>query len=282
MICFANSRNDGIFCHSEKPKACSESYDIQKHRMLKQVQHDKVCAFTLAEVLITLGIIGIVAAMTIPTLMQKTNERETISALKKSHSNLSQAYKLAKVEHGLPNNWYNEENDVNGTTRSALMGEIFKPYLKIAKDCGVNTGLGCWNYDTSADFVGNDKTKYGNEDYISKFILADGTSIFFYSYGGTARDFSGPYKKSYGTIGVDINGAKLPNKKGVDTFTFIITEDTILPFGINGTIDTYAFPNACSTTSTNNDACAAWVIYNENMDYLHCSDLSWNGKTKCK
>lgn len=27
--------------------------------------------------------------------------------------------------------------------------------------------------------------------------------------------------------------------------------------------------------------CTAWVIFNENMDYLHCDDLSWNGKTKC-
>ncbi|MBR1753944.1 type II secretion system protein, partial [bacterium] len=237
--------------------------------------------FTLAEVLITLGIIGVVAALTIPTLMQKTNEREIISALKKSHSNLSQAYKLAKVEHGSPDTWYNEESDVNDTTRSTLMGEIFKPYLKNAKYCGTGTGLGCFDYETSVDFAGNEKIKYGNETYLSKFILADGTSIFFFSYGGTARNLGGPYKKSYGSIGVDINGAKLPNKKGVDTFLFIITEDTILPFGINGVEDTYAFPNACSSTSTNNDACAAWVIYNDNMDYLHCDDLSWNGKQKC-
>lgn len=28
--------------------------------------------------------------------------------------------------------------------------------------------------------------------------------------------------------------------------------------------------------------CAAWVLYNENMDYLHCDDLSWGKKTRCK
>ncbi|MBP7211391.1 type II secretion system protein, partial [bacterium] len=49
-------------------------------------------AFTLAEVLITLGIIGVVAALTIPTLMQRTQDREAISALKKFYSTLSSAY----------------------------------------------------------------------------------------------------------------------------------------------------------------------------------------------
>ncbi|MBP7212243.1 prepilin-type N-terminal cleavage/methylation domain-containing protein, partial [bacterium] len=47
-------------------------------------------AFTLAEVLITLGIIGIVAALTIPTLMNKSQKQQTVTALKKSYSTFSQ------------------------------------------------------------------------------------------------------------------------------------------------------------------------------------------------
>ena len=50
-------------------------------------------AFTLAEVLITLGIIGVVAAMTIPTLMQKTNDKELVSGTLKMGSVLSNALK---------------------------------------------------------------------------------------------------------------------------------------------------------------------------------------------
>ena len=51
----------------------------------------KKLGFTLAEVLITLGIIGVVAAMTIPTLMQKTNDSEIKSSYKKMLSVLNQA-----------------------------------------------------------------------------------------------------------------------------------------------------------------------------------------------
>ena len=59
-------------------------------------------AFTLAEVLITLGIIGVVAAMTIPTLMQKYYEKQTVAKLKETYSILSQALKSASQEEGLP------------------------------------------------------------------------------------------------------------------------------------------------------------------------------------
>jgi len=61
--------------------------------------------FTLAEVLITLGIIGIIAEMTIPTLVQKADERAIIVALKKNYSVLSSAYKLAENDEGTPDNW---------------------------------------------------------------------------------------------------------------------------------------------------------------------------------
>lgn len=61
--------------------------------------------FTLAEVLITLGIIGIVAALTIPTLISKYQERVTITRLKESYSMLAQAYQFAVNKNGSPASW---------------------------------------------------------------------------------------------------------------------------------------------------------------------------------
>ena len=61
--------------------------------------------FTLAEVLITLGIIGIVAALTIPTLISKYQERVTITRLKESYSMLAQAYQFAVNKNGSPTSW---------------------------------------------------------------------------------------------------------------------------------------------------------------------------------
>ena len=50
-----------------------------------------------------------------------------------------------------------------------------------------------------------------------------------------------------------------------------------------------SFEDYCDITNKNGivsnaqgRSCTAWVLYNENMDYLHCSDLSWDGKHSCK
>lgn len=62
-------------------------------------------AFTLAEVLITLVIIGIVAALTIPTLISNYQERQTVTKLIKSFSVINNAYALAKIEYGDITSW---------------------------------------------------------------------------------------------------------------------------------------------------------------------------------
>ena len=65
----------------------------------------KKAAFTLAEVLITLAIIGVVAAMTIPTLISNYQEKATVSKVKQAFSIISQAYQLAKIENGEFGTW---------------------------------------------------------------------------------------------------------------------------------------------------------------------------------
>ncbi|MBR1753527.1 type II secretion system protein, partial [bacterium] len=78
-------------CHSETPKAGSES--VRKF------------AFTLAEVLITLGIIGVVAALAIPTLISNNNKRIVETRLAKFYSNMNQAVELSEVENGSKEKW---------------------------------------------------------------------------------------------------------------------------------------------------------------------------------
>lgn len=65
----------------------------------------KKSAFTLAEVLITLGIIGVVAAMTIPTLLAKYQEKQTVTKLKQTYSILSQAIRSVQEDVGTPDDW---------------------------------------------------------------------------------------------------------------------------------------------------------------------------------
>lgn len=85
-----------------------------------------VAAFTLAEVLITLGIIGVVAAMTIPTLIQKTTNLIVETKLKKIYSVMNQAIMLSELDNGPKEKW---PADCDGNCKTYYEKYLF-PYLK--------------------------------------------------------------------------------------------------------------------------------------------------------
>lgn len=88
-------------------------------------------AFTLAEVLITLGIIGIVAAMTMPTLLQKYRKQVIISKLQKASSTISQAVMMGNAEFGTN---YREPFDANNPDKALeIFNKYYKPYMKLNK-----------------------------------------------------------------------------------------------------------------------------------------------------
>ncbi len=102
----------------------------------------KKFAFTLAEVLITLGIIGVVAAMTLPTLIQNYRKHIVETRLAKFYSTINQAIKLAEVEYGDKKVWSNvghgyvtDENDepTNESIPLAWVNKYLKPYLNGAE-----------------------------------------------------------------------------------------------------------------------------------------------------
>lgn len=102
-------------------------------------------AFTLAEVLITLGIIGVVAALTIPTLIQKHNNHVVETRLKHFYSTFNQAIVMAEATYGDRKDWFEEVGGFNedGVPNKLLwMQKYFFPYMNILryeKD-GFNTG----------------------------------------------------------------------------------------------------------------------------------------------
>ena len=99
-----------------------------KLNALKDVQH---YAFTLAEVLITLGIIGVVAALTMPSLIADKRAKELETALKKNASVIQQAILMITYEDGI------EPSPLN-LQSGELKGKI-KPHLNVLKDCGRGT-----------------------------------------------------------------------------------------------------------------------------------------------
>ncbi len=240
--------------------------------------------FTLAEVLLTLGIISVVAALTIPTLVQNQQEKAAVAALKKSYSTLIQAYTTAIQENGTPDNW--DLISIGNETGLENLNKIMTSNLKVQKNC--QTGAGCFATKYK-DLIRSSAELYMDSALYTKIILDDGTSVGFRQWDATCMNNVSNIKNVCGIITVDINGFKKPNQTGVDKFLFFFTKNTIVPSGIDMIAEThqYSFINGCNITKpanadwANGNSCTAWVIYNENMDYLKCSDLSWNSKNKC-
>src|SRR5574344_1431849 len=162
-------------------------------KILKQVQDDvssdsfsKDKGFTLAEVLITLGIIGVVAALTIPTLIQNYQEKAIVTKLKQSMSLFNQAFKMAELENGPITDWglggllyvikENEDGESftsydtpENTASSKLYMDIFTKYLKTTKYCTPTEVKNCFN---------STRTPTSMKFYSA--LLTNGTAFYIY------------------------------------------------------------------------------------------------------
>ena len=242
--------------------------------------------FTLAEVLITLGIIGIVAAMTLPALVQSHKEKQTVAQLKKFYSVISNAMLLAYNQYGPLEDWGvtgiegNEEANAKGNDFKNKFINNLKPYLKIIRFCEFGDSS-CEKDDYSVKSLDGTTHTVTATKFLPHVVLADGTTINHLWFTGDK------YTRKYGEIYVDLNGAKAPNTLGVDIFVFGIYENKLIPYGIEHTDlgGNFAFEKMCSKSvknRMNGYGCAAWVIFEENLEYLKCNDLSFDGKKKCK
>ena len=249
-------------------------------------------AFTLAEVLITLGIIGVVAAMTLPTLIANHQQKVTVTKLKKMYSILNQAYLRAQNDNGTIDNWglsesiYEEDPDTGESVsgeqpaeQAKLFWSKLQPYLQVLKACTDTNSAQCEGYPT---YSLNGQKR--SNDRIPRLILNDGAIL---AGGSISNGINNCDNKNVvcADFSVDINGTAPPNTTGRDIFYFYVFKDRITPMGVAGTELLRSFEDFCNRTISseyNGYGCAAWVIFNENMDYLKCDGLSWSGKHKCK
>lgn len=214
---------------------------------------DKNCGFTLAEVLITLGIIGVVAALTIPTLMTAHKKHETAAKLKKAVSTINQAIKLSESENGELENWD------RSLTQKDFINKYFAPYMKISQLCIPATVCG-YKSDVEWRQLNGILGNYGsiNNGGRTPFLAFDGVVYAYSAFAAGSASIVGDNDR---VIIVDINGAQKPNQFGKDVFFLyrIEEEDSIIPYGADKTND--EIKKSCSKTG-NGFYCAALIRAN--------------------
>ena len=161
--------------------------------------------------LITLGIIGIVAAMTLPALINKHEKLTTATKLKKSYSVLAQSLKMSEVSNGSLDYW-----DYT-LTASEFLQRYLANYILISNRTVTETGI---------------RYRYLNGEACQEsFCVRDSYTVFLSD--GTSLIVSAFQNFSNGrVIMVDLNGVKEPNMLGKDVFVYaIIKKYGLSPFG---------------------------------------------------
>ena len=226
--------------------------------------------------------------MTMPSLIQEHREKQRVAQLKKVYSILSQAFLMAQNEYGDIESWdyattSTGETDENGNAILDESGsELFTNYLKkYIKQSGNKSrsfrkylSLDGRNYSAS----GNVEIK---DDY-NKIFTTDGTVIMI---GWVNKGCS---QEATGCGDIEVFLPEKIAKVGVSTFWFYITPGGIKPYGHQG--HARSFEDYCDITNSKGKSstdqgrgCTAWVLYNENMDYLHCpGKLGWDKAARCK
>lgn len=192
---------------------------IQKIEILGKI------GFTLAEILITLGIIGIVAAFTIPTVLSNFQDVELHTLFKKSYSIVSQVWHQVYADNpnaytargGWTCTWPTGESADYNANDGRI--DAIKANMNVTRSC--SNQAGCWpdNYENVSDIIGiiggNIPTHYG-------WVTADGMC------------WSAPWKNvDEASIIVDTNCNKGPNLIGQDIFSFLLGADGIVYFAID-------------------------------------------------
>jgi type II secretory pathway pseudopilin PulG len=202
-------------------------------------------SFTLAEVLITLLIIGVIASIVIPGLIADSQQAELKTAWKKIYSDINQATKRIRLDNGGTLvgliTIINDNDPTNGVNDK--FRNFYTQYLTNFKICPEPVIGPCWNSSVTSfayDTLTNDN---------AGIILGNGAFVLFDYVNASCTS-----NNLCGIIEVDVNGTKGPNKVGKDIFGIKVLENRIMPWGTLGD----GYENTCATTG---EGCSAKYLY---------------------
>lgn len=217
-------------------------------------------AFTLSEVLLVVGIIGLVSALTIPNVNRGVNAEKFAVLFRSTIEQLNAAQGKLLSEYGSIENATSDcEND-----KQVCYGNKLVNYLDVAVNCTNTDSIRCFLNSNMFEIDGSSSVR-DSGGY--SFVLQNGASIYI--------------RESFGRVDVDLDGPnKGPNRKGYDIFVMQRNDDLYFePYELRG----YVMNNDGSLKINGDyDFYSEWLYNYGNMDYLKCpNDLNWIKKHSC-
>lgn len=218
--------------------------------------------FTLAEVLIAMGVVGVIAALTIPNLMNDYQKKSLAAAAHKFYSQTEDALGSYLAEHNADSLYE------AGMSSGAGVVNFFKDNFKITTDCGTSKTPCFASTYTSIDGTSTVDITPANYACTYVFTLPSGTSVctssglpYSYSENGIT--------KRYGFVYFDVNGPKPPNIAGRDYFLAYMWDDGSLE-------GTSTVKPSCRKYNTA-AACAPYASASAARAASVCTNNSWPG-----
>ena len=260
----------------------------------------KKSGFTLAEVLITLGIIGVVAALTAPALVQNAGSAQigpklakAVSTFELANQNMLNEREVSTIAaSGATDRVFGTNGMIIGATDETNYLRNLSNYMKISYLSEAN---GTNKYQNLVKDYNGDNVSPPNSHQ-----LANGLPVFMIGdlrpevavqtialakdgtlYGvdidpnvGRGAHFVGqvvsspPHQTGYGTVVIDINGKAEPNKMGRDAFLFMLMADgSLTPYGSGGSWDTGR--DKCNASEITTGYTCAASIYENNLKVIY-------------
>lgn len=239
---------------------------------INYILNKKVYAFTLAEVLLVVGIIGITAALALPNLSKSVDEEKYVMLAKATYSELDSGVSRMLANKSLDEIYTDAGASTDAQKSKAVVDELSK-YVKMGMNCG-NSLTQCYN--SSKIYTEYNGNKISGKTWISTvgssaaaFTLPSGAVVMVHPSAASMRfDF-------------DVDGVKGSCKKNIDIFNSAINDDNYDTL----TADLYYFEQGQKRNGNQNINMTydglEWVLSKGNMDYLHCNDLNWATKHQC-
>lgn len=187
-----------------------------------------VWGFSLAELLIAVAIIGVIAALTIPGVIANYQRKALLTQLQKSYVELQESLLILKTENYQKGLYGSSLNKKSSTSIRNSAGKFLLGYYKITQDCETDTQP-CFA-SKYADLSSMTYSDYSCEGY--SVNVASGAAICIVPASITEEEVSDDTGatttkeiKNPAVVYIDVNGSKEPNIGGRDMFTFNIYED---------------------------------------------------------